>query len=226
MRHAKLSARRRGGDPEAYLPLHTFVDVTRELCADSRHRFLHTTWAMRRVLLPLFGRRLDVGAPAPVATKDVLESDHVLADYAGRFLPTLGDFAGAIDRSADELEARCAEIAAPLRGDDDAMRLLRSPYAVTGRPRALLFTHNSWFLEEVLPAVLIATRGRADLPRLRGLPPARVFERMRFALWMDNGSALPPSSPERVPRRRSATSTAPVGATDPTPPTEETACLS
>lgn len=194
-RHAQLSARRRGGAPEDYYALHAFFDTTKELCSDNRHRLLHNVWGIRRIAIPLFGVELALSDGSRVATKDVCEADHVLADFSGKYLPTLGDFAGAIAEVPDE-SARFEEIRRPYRDDGAAMRLLLSPYAVTGRVQSLLVTHNTWFLAEVLPR-LCATR--SSLPR--GVPPAELFARMRFELWMDNGVVAPPSAPAQISSR-------------------------
>jgi hypothetical protein len=191
IRHATLSARRRGGEPADFLALHSFFDTTKELCSDNRHRLLHNAWGIRRVVLPIFGATLATSA-GPIATKDVCEHDHVLADFSGRYLPTLGDFAAAIAPERGE-EARFAEISAPY--DDDERELLRSPYAVTGLTASLLVTHNTWFLSEILPRIL-PRRARPAFPR--GVAPAEIFARMRFELWMDNGAEPPPSAPTCV----------------------------
>lgn len=194
-RHATLSARRRGGTPDDYLALHAFFDTTKELCSDNRHRLLHNLWGIRRVVIPLFGTRLTTSDGLIVATKDVCERDHVLADFSGKYLPTLSDFSSAIAAEPGE-ERRFEEIRQPYRGDDAAMRLLLSPYAVTGQVQSLLVTHNTWFLCEVLPRLCPAPPSVVALPR--GVAPAELFARMRFELWMDNGVVAPPSAPTRV----------------------------
>jgi hypothetical protein len=193
-RHANLSARRRGGSPDDYYALHAFFDTTKELCSDNRHRLLHNMWGIRRVVIPLFGAKLETSGGPSVATKDVCEVDHVLADFSGKYLPTLSDFVGAIAAVEGE-ESRFAEIREPYASDDTATELLLSPFAVTGRVSALLVTHNTWFLSEVLPR-LCSMRSRPILPR--GVPPAEIFARMRFELWMDNGIVPPPSAPTRI----------------------------
>jgi hypothetical protein len=173
------------------------MDTSKELCADNRHRLLlHTSWGIRRVALPIFGPVIE-HAEGRVRTKRVLEMDHVLADFRGRFLPTLGDFVREI---ADELDeaARFEEIRRPFVGDDEAMALLLSPFGVTGCVRSLLVTHNTWFLSEMLPPIL---RRRPAIAH--GVRPDELFARMAFRLWMDNGSALPPSAP-REQRERDA----------------------
>ena len=191
IRHATLSARRRGGTPDDYLALHAFFDVTKELCSDNRHRLLHNTWAIRRVVIPIFGATLPTSAGS-VPTKDACEHDHVLADFSGRYLPTLADFASAIEPEPNEA-TRFAEISAPYESDE--RELLRSPYAVTGRVESLLVTHNTWFLSEILPRIF----PRRTRPAFaRGVAPSELFARMRFELWMDNGVAAPPSAPTRI----------------------------
>lgn len=189
-RHATRSARRHGGEPGDYYPLHAFFDTTKELCSDNRHRLLHNLWGIRRVVIPLFGATLRCADGTKVRTKEVCEVDHVAADFRGLYLPTLADFTSAIAAERGE-RARFRELHAPYEGDDDVMRLLLSPYAVTGQVRSLLVTHNTWFLSEILPRL---HPGRAHrLPR--GVPPSELFARMRFELWMDNGAAPPPSAP-------------------------------
>lgn len=191
-RHSQLSASRRGGSPDDYYALHSFFDTTKELCSDNRHRLLHNLWGIRRVIVPLFGTELRLADTTRVATKDICEADHVLADFSGKYLPTLADFVGAIAPVADE-QARFEDIQRAYRGDDAAMRLLLSPYAVTGQTHALLVTHNTWFLSEVLPR-LCSTKILVP----RGVPPAELFARMSFELWMDNGAVAPPSAPKEI----------------------------
>lgn len=203
-RHATLSASRHHGDPDAFLPLHQLMDATKELCSDNRHRLLHTIWGIRTVALPLFGPVIATGDGRTVRTKAVLEFDHVLADFRGRFIPTLGDFVAAIASDGDE-SARFAEIHAPYVDDDAAMRILLSPYFVTGRVRALLVTHNTWFLGAILPR-LIRRPPRLVPP---GVRPDELFARMRFEAWMDNGAALPPSAPRRTASSSSSSSPSP-----------------
>lgn len=191
-RHATLSASRHKGDPNDFYPLHRFMDTTKELCSDNRHRLLHTIWGIRTVALPLFGPTIATNGRT-VRTKAVLEFDHVMADFGGRFIPTLTDFVVAIAEDGDE-SRRFSEINAPYRDDDEAMRILLSPYFVTGRIRALLVTHNTWFLGDILPR-LVRRPPRLVPP---GVPPDELFARMQFEAWMDNGAALPPSAPRKT----------------------------
>jgi hypothetical protein len=192
-RHAQRSARRHGGEPDDFYSLHAFFDTTKELCSDNRHRLLHNLWGIRRVLVPLFGPLLPLTCGGRARTKDVCEQDHVLADFRGLYLPTLADFTGAIEPVDGELD-RFEALRRPDLADDDVVRLLLSPYAVTGHSQALLVTHNTWFLSEVLPRLF----PRAARATPKGVPPNELFARMRFELWMDNGAVAPPSAPRGV----------------------------
>lgn len=210
-RHAQRSARRHGGEPDDFYALHAFFDVTKELCSDNRHRLLHNLWGIRRVVIPLFGPHVALTGGGRARTKDVCEHDHVLLDFRGLYLPTLADFTGAIAEEPNEL-ARFEALRRPYLGDDDVVRLLLSPYAVTGHPQALLVTHNTWFLAEVLPRLFPHVRH----PTPRGVAPSELFARMRFELWMDNGAAPPPSAPRGIQSRESADpSDRPTRTTDP-----------
>jgi hypothetical protein len=58
--HAQSSARKWGGSPDLYLPIHEFIDSSKQVIGDVRHRSMyhHTTgvWLCQRI----FGVTLDV----------------------------------------------------------------------------------------------------------------------------------------------------------------------
>jgi hypothetical protein len=98
--HAESSARRFGGKPEDYLPLHDFMDSSKGSVADNRHRALtHNAWFLSNVIERVFGHYLTVTLPngrqKKVSTREVAEQ-HVLEDYGGRFIPTAQDFLAKI----------------------------------------------------------------------------------------------------------------------------------
>lgn len=186
--HAKISVKRRGGKIEDYLAIHDFIDSTKELCSDNRHRILHTMWAIRRVIVPVFGHSIVNSDNKTVNVKDLCEQDHILPDYQNRFIPTLADFAGAIDPgTAERFDFKA--FAKQYENDPGLMELLLSPLSNTGIKASLLITHNSWFINEIVPLVL------KRKPEIRdfGIKPADLFDNMHFRLWMDNGSAYPES---------------------------------
>lgn len=90
--HALSSAKRFGGRPEDYMPIHTTLDLSKGTIADSRHRAVsHTSWFISSILPLIFGETFKNSDGEVVSTRDVGEQ-HVLEDYAGRFIPTVQDF--------------------------------------------------------------------------------------------------------------------------------------
>ena len=188
-KHAEISVKRRGGVVEDYLSIHDFLDSTKEICSDNRHRILHTHWGIRWVIVPIFGQTITNSDGKTVNVKDLCEQDHILPDYLNRFIPTLSDFVSAIDRNEDD-EKRLQEFARSYENDKALMELLLSPLSNTGSLTSLFITHNSWFINSIVPKVL----KRKPVVANFNISPADFFDRMNFRLWMDNGSAIPPSA--------------------------------
>lgn len=192
-KHAEISQRRHGGRLADYLPIHSFLDATKELCSDNRHRILHTLWGIRRVVVPIFGNLITNADGKVVNVKDLCEKDHVLPDYHNRFIPTLSDFCAAIDEA--KLPADYRSTINHLHGQYDGLpvvsELLLSPLHATGQMKSLVVTHNSWFLGQVLPRLYPgAPSGLRECP----LAPGHLFGAMSFQPWMDNGASWPPST--------------------------------
>ncbi len=186
--HSQISVRKRGGKIEDYLAIHDFMDSTKELCSDNRHRILHTLWGIKRVIVPVFGHTLINSDGKSVNVKDLCEQDHILPDYQNRFIPTIGDFAKAIDvESTEHFDFK--GFAKSYEHDREMMELLLSPLGVTGIKSSLLITHNSWFVNEIVPKVL----GREVEIKDFDIKPSDLFDNMHFRLWMDNASAFPDS---------------------------------
>lgn len=90
--HAVSSARRWGGTPADYLPIHDLLDSSKGAIGDSRHRALtHTTWFLSVILERVFGTTITISTGRVVSVRDVGEQ-HILEDYGGRFIPTPQDF--------------------------------------------------------------------------------------------------------------------------------------
>lgn len=90
--HAVSSAKRFGGKPEDYMPIHDFLDSSKGAIADSRHRALtHTSWFLSVVLERVFGHVINNSTGKQVSVRDVGEQ-HVLEDFGGRFIPTPQDY--------------------------------------------------------------------------------------------------------------------------------------
>lgn len=96
--HAVSSAKRYGGTPEDYLPIHNHMDATKGAFADVRHRAItHNAWYIGPdgPLELAFGVTLTNSAGRQVPVRSVAEQ-HVLEDFGG-FIPTLQDFLGEIE---------------------------------------------------------------------------------------------------------------------------------
>ena len=198
--HAQLSAKKRGGIMEDYLSIHEFMDSTKELCSDNRHRILHTMWGIKRVVMPIFGHTIQNSAGKAINVKDLCEQDHILPDYRNRFIPTLTDFVRAIDLStAQHLDFKSFQ---EIYKHNPAMQeLMLSPVSNTGYRASLLVTHNSWFVNEILPKIF-PHNAALQIPIMHDgiISPSELFNNMNFLLWMDNGSAYPPSCNKTVAR--------------------------
>lgn len=186
--HSQISVRKRGGKIEDYLPIHDFMDSTKELCSDNRHRILHTMWGIKRVIVPIFGHTIINSDNKAVNVKDLCEQDHILPDYQNRFIPTLSDFVSAIDKTfSGSLDFD--SFSKSYLHEPELMALLMSPLNNTGLKAALLITHNSWFINDIVPKIL---KRRIEIKDFE-IKPSDLFNNMSFKLWMDNGSAYPAS---------------------------------
>ena len=192
VKHAELSVRRLGGDVEDYLSIHDLIDSTKILCADNRHRILHTLWGVHHVIIPIVGHTVTNSRGRRVNVKDLCERDHILPDYRGRFIPTLGDFVAAMKDLDAERWIEPIRHVHERHGTTPAVsRLLLSPLGVTGELKSLVLTHNSWFLRDVLPRVLPGH----DVPiEELEISSVDLFAGMRLEPWMDNGMEIPPSA--------------------------------
>lgn len=148
MQHARISAKRWGGEPEDYYEIHAFIDSTKSLCSDARHRVLHTLWGINSVVVPIFGHSLVTSTGKSVDVKDLCERDHLLVDYQQRFIPTLHDFVNAIDvkQLPQNFEQHLEQLHLNYVKDKTLSQMMLSPLAQTGKLHSLLLTHNSWFI--------------------------------------------------------------------------------
>lgn len=90
--HAVSSQRRWGGEPEDYIEIHNLMDKSKGTIADSRHRALtHNAWFISEILERIFGVVITNSADRKVSVRDIGEQ-HVLEDYANRFIPSAQDF--------------------------------------------------------------------------------------------------------------------------------------
>lgn len=84
--HAKISAKKYGGKPEDYLPLHDWMDSTKKCLPDVRHRaILHSSFGCY-LAEQFFGHNLINSDGKKVSVRDLAE-DHIIDDLG--FLPTV-----------------------------------------------------------------------------------------------------------------------------------------
>jgi len=197
IKHCQISQKRWGGVLEDYLSIHEFIDSTKVLCADNRHRVLHTHWALDNIILPLFGRTMVNSDKKIVPIKEMVERDHLLPDYRNQFIPTLNDFVIAIeDADFSDIKLQIEQFHMDF-SNTAVSQLLLSPLAATGKIKSLLITHNSWFVNSIMPLL------HPELPIITefDLSPADLFDRMKFELWMDNGADHPASAQQMMAMR-------------------------
>jgi hypothetical protein len=99
MVHAISSARKWGGVPEDYMPIHNLMDSSKSAIADSRHRALtHNTWFIGPdgILEKIFGYDIINSDGRRVSVRDIGEQ-HVTEDFGGRFIPSAQDYLQEIE---------------------------------------------------------------------------------------------------------------------------------
>lgn len=96
--HAQSSARRYGGRPEDYLPIHNLMDSSKSAFADNRHRVLtHNAWFIGPdgLLEMIFGPSITNSDGKQIPTRSIGEQ-HILEDFAaivpGGIIPTVQDY--------------------------------------------------------------------------------------------------------------------------------------
>lgn len=101
--HALSSAKKFGGTPEDYLPLHNLMDSSKSAIADVRHRALtHNSWflsILERIKFPnscepdLEGKMVTIinSDGVRISVRDIGEQ-HILEDYKNIFIPSPQDF--------------------------------------------------------------------------------------------------------------------------------------
>lgn len=88
--HAKNSAKRYGGNPECYLPIHDWMDSTKAATANFYHRaILHNSFGIF-LCEQLFGTTITNSDGKKISVRDIAE-DHVKEDCQGR-IPTIDDW--------------------------------------------------------------------------------------------------------------------------------------
>lgn len=78
--HSVSSSRKFGGKPEDYIEIHNFMDASKGVIADNRHRALtHNSWFLSVVLERVFGVTFQNSAGKTISVRDIGEQ-HVYED--------------------------------------------------------------------------------------------------------------------------------------------------
>lgn len=90
--HAQSSARKWGGGPEDYLPVHEFIDSSKQSHGDVRHRALYHHTEGVFLCERIFGKVLHVKKGTKVITVPVrlVAERHILEDLG--WLPSFSDY--------------------------------------------------------------------------------------------------------------------------------------
>jgi hypothetical protein len=91
--HAEHSVRRYGGAIEQYLPIHDFLDMSKAVHADMRHRALLHNSLGPFIAESIFGSWIDVDKDKRISVRQIAE-DHILEDL-GR-IPNASEFLSLI----------------------------------------------------------------------------------------------------------------------------------
>lgn len=93
--HALSSVRKFGGNVDDYLPIHNFLDSSKAVISDSRHRALtHNTWFIGTVIERVFGTTITNADGKVISVRDVGEQ-HVFEDLG--CIPTAQDYIEQIE---------------------------------------------------------------------------------------------------------------------------------
>jgi hypothetical protein len=93
--HSLSSVRKFGGRPEDYLDIHNFMDSSKAVMPDNRHRALtHNSWFLSVVLERVFGVTITNSDGKTVSVRDVGEQ-HIFEDL--RFIPSGQDYLAELE---------------------------------------------------------------------------------------------------------------------------------
>lgn len=201
--HAEISSKRWKAPVEDFIPLHDFMDCSKELESSNLHRiFTHHLFFVKQVVIPVFGHTLHCSNGVKVNIKDCLELDHLISDFRGRFIPNLLDYVDLYSDSPDDknlIETFLSENQAFLETYPQVKTKLMEPLFNTGKLKSLLLTCNSWFIGKILP--LIFKEIKIELKDYN-INPGLFFNRCRFEPWINNGESGAPPSFKKIEEKR------------------------
>lgn len=199
--HAKLSIKKISNptkeDYDFFYKLHDFMDCSKEVESSNLHRCLtHHLWFIKRVVIPIFGASFKASDDRFINLKDDMESNHIVADFRNKFLPTLTDYISLIkSESSDEevFNEFQKEHKQFFNSNPLVKEFMLSPLSNTGILSSLWLTHNTWMVGEILPRVFPNIVGSLEIRDWKAYSPSIMFNRMRYEDWVQNGAGFPPS---------------------------------
>ena len=88
--HAQSAARKFGGTPEDYIEIEEFIDSSKQVIGDVRHRSLYHHTAGVWLCQGIFGRTVEVGERKTVVPVRLIAERHILEDLG--WLPSPKDY--------------------------------------------------------------------------------------------------------------------------------------
>lgn len=91
--HAESSAKKFGGTWEDYIDIHEFMDSSKSVIADNRHRALtHNSWFISVVIPKVFGETFKRQSDGKIVSSRDIAEQHCLEDFGNRFIPSASDY--------------------------------------------------------------------------------------------------------------------------------------
>ena len=205
--HSDISSKRWGAPAENFLEIHNFIDSSKEIESSNLHRAAtHHLAFVRNVMIPIFGHTIHTSNDRKVNLKDCIEQDHILCDFANRYLPSLGDYVQLCEDSASDKELVETFLNENSKFFDEYPQVkdnIMYPLWNTGKLKSLLLTLNSWYIGRILP--LIFKDIKIEIKDY-SISPAVFFNRCRYDDWLSNGQGktVPPSF-EKIEKNKKTT---------------------
>lgn len=95
--HAQSAARKYGGDPEDYIAIEEFIDSSKEIIGDVRHRSMYHHTAGIFLCQKIFGRVIKVGDRGIEVPVRLIAERHIIEDLG--WIPSPVDYIKVMDVS-------------------------------------------------------------------------------------------------------------------------------
>ncbi len=183
------------------------MDSSKEVEPTNLHRCLtHHLWFAKNVVIPVFGGHFKNSDNRDVDVKDLCELDHILPDFQNKFVPSLSDYFELLEPKDDDIikinkfQNGYGEWLCDCFGYDfmeEVISLMMQPFHNTGMYVSLYLTHNSWFVNTILPKVFKKIGVYHWDCRYNGvdviIKPSDFLNRMKYDSWIQNGQTYPKS---------------------------------